>query len=216
MKLFIFDHCPFCMKAKMVAGIKKLPVEFVYLQNDDVNARIEKVGANMVPILEKNDGSYMPESLDIARYLDEHDHHPIIEKSTHEEEISEWLNAARPLFAKLTFSRWTQLDLPEFARPEAITWFTEKKEEFIGMSFEQALANSNEYINALNPLLVNANFITLPSEKGNQITWDDINFFPFIRNLTVVKGLDFPPHLKNYLEEISELTGVHLFFDVAV
>ncbi len=64
------------------------------------------------------------------------------------------------------------------------------------MSFEQALANSNEYINALNPLLVNANFITLPSEKGNQITWDDINFFPFIRNLTVVKGLDFPPHLK--------------------
>lgn len=216
MKLFIFDHCPFCMKAKMVAGIKKLPVEFTYLQNDDVDTRIEMVGANMVPILEKDDGNYMAESLDIAKYLDEIDHHPVIEKGTHADDISEWLSNARPLFNKLTFPRWTQFELPEFERPEAVTWFTEKKEAFIEMSFKEALAQSDEYIKSLKPLLVNVNFITLPSEKGNKITWDDINFFPFLRNLTVVKGLDFPPHLKNYLEEINELTGVNLYLDVAV
>ncbi|GLR75958.1 glutaredoxin 2 [Aliivibrio sifiae] len=216
MKLFIFDHCPFCMKAKMVAGIKKLPVEFTYLQNDDVDTRIEMVGANMVPILEKDDGNYMAESLDIAKYLDEIDHHPVIEKGTHADDISEWLSNARPLFNKLTFPRWTQFELPEFERPEAVTWFTEKKEAFIEMSFKEALAQSDEYIKSLKPLLVNVNFITLPSEKGNKITWDDVNFFPFLRNLTVVKGLDFPPHLKNYLEEINELTGVNLYLDVAV
>lgn len=216
MKLFIFDHCPFCMKAKMVAGIKKLPVEFTYLQNDDVDTRIEMVGANMVPILEKDDGNYMAESLDIAKYLDEIDHHPVIEKGTHADDISEWLSNARPLFNKLTFPRWTQFELPEFERPEAVTWFTEKKEAFIEISFKEALAQSDEYIKSLKPLLVNVNFITLPSEKGNKITWDDVNFFPFLRNLTVVKGLDFPPHLKNYLEEINELTGVNLYLDVAV
>ncbi len=204
------------MKAKMVAGIKKLPVEFTYLQNDDVDTRIEMVGANMVPILEKDDGNYMAESLDIAKYLDEIDHHPVIEKGTHADDISEWLSNARPLFNKLTFPRWTQFELPEFERPEAVTWFTEKKEAFIEMSFKEALAQSDEYIKSLKPLLVNVNFITLPSEKGNKITWDDINFFPFLRNLTVVKGLDFPPHLKNYLEEINELTGVNLYLDVAV
>ena len=53
MKLFLFEHCPFCMKAKMVAGIKNQPIEFIYMQNDDVDSRIEKVGANRVPILEK-------------------------------------------------------------------------------------------------------------------------------------------------------------------
>ncbi len=204
------------MKAKMVAGIKKLPVEFTYLQNDDVDTRIEMVGANMVPILEKDDGSYMAESLDIAKYLDEIDHHPVIEQGTHADDISEWLSNARPLFNKLTFPRWTQFELPEFDRPEAVTWFTEKKEAFIEMSFKEALSQSDEYIAALKPLLVDVNFITLPSEKDNKITWDDVNFFPFLRNLTVVKGLDFPPHLKNYLEEISELTGVNLYLDIAV
>ena len=79
MKLFLFEHCPFCMKAKMVAGIKKQSIEFIYMQNDDVDSRIEKVGANMVPILEKEDGSYMAESLDIAEFLDKHDHHSVIE-----------------------------------------------------------------------------------------------------------------------------------------
>ncbi|MGF1905961.1 glutaredoxin 2 [Aliivibrio salmonicida] len=216
MKLFIFDHCPFCMKAKMVAGIKNLPVEFTYLQNDDVDTRIEMVGANMVPILEKDDGTYMAESLDIAKYLDENDHYPVIEQGTCVDDISEWLSNVRPLFNKLTFPRWTQFDLPEFERPEAVTWFTDKKEAFIGMSFDDAFAQSDKFINELIPLLVDVNFITLPSEKGNKITWDDINFFPFLRNLTVVKGLDFPPHLKNYLEEISELTGVNLYLDVAV
>lgn len=216
MKLFLFEHCPFCMKAKMVAGIKKQPIDFIYMQNDDVDSRIEKVGANMVPILEKEDGSYMAESLDIAEFLDKYDHHSVIEQATHADEISQWLDTARPLFFNLTFPRWTQLNLQEFQQPEAITWYTEKKEAFIAMSFEQALAQSDDYINQLNPLLVDVNFITLPSEKGNKITWDDINLFPFLRNLTVVKGLDFPPHLKNYLDEISELTDVNLFFDVAV
>ena len=144
------------------------------------------------------------------------DHYPVIEQGTCADDISEWLINARPLFNKLTFPRWTQFDLPEFERPEAVTWFTEKKEAFIEMSFKEALAQSDEYITALRPLLVDVDFITLPSEKGNKITWDDINFFPFLRNLTVVKGLDFPPHLKNYLEEISELTGVNLYLDVAV
>ena len=216
MKLFIFDHCPFCMKAKMVAGIKNLPVEFTYLQNDDVDTRIEMVGANMVPILEKDDGTYMAESLDIAKYLDENDHYPVIEQGTCADDISEWLSNVRPLFNKLTFPRWTKFDLPEFERPEAVTWFTDKKEAFIGMSFDDAFAQSDKFINELTPLLVDVNFITLPSEKGNKITWDDINFFPFLRNLTVVKGLDFPPHLKNYLEEISELTDVNLYLDIAV
>lgn len=216
MKLFLFEHCPFCMKAKMVAGIQNQSIEFIYMQNDDVDSRIEKVGANMVPILEKEDGSYMAESLDIAEFLDKHDHHSVIEQATHADEISEWLDTARPLFFNLTFPRWTQLNLQEFQRPEAITWYTEKKEAFIGMPFEQALAQSDDYIKQLNPLLVDVNFITLPSEKGNKITWDDINFFPFIRNLTVVKGLDFPPHLKNYLDEVSELTGVNLFLNDAI
>ncbi|POU69340.1 glutaredoxin, partial [Pantoea sp. PSNIH4] len=27
MKLYIYDHCPFCVKARMIFGLKNLPVE---------------------------------------------------------------------------------------------------------------------------------------------------------------------------------------------
>ena len=35
MKLYIYDHCPFCLKARMIFGLKNLPVELVTLLNDD-------------------------------------------------------------------------------------------------------------------------------------------------------------------------------------
>ncbi|MDU1427151.1 MAG: glutaredoxin, partial [Klebsiella michiganensis] len=27
MKLYIYDHCPFCLKARMIFGLKNIPVE---------------------------------------------------------------------------------------------------------------------------------------------------------------------------------------------
>ncbi|SUG28943.1 glutaredoxin [Salmonella enterica subsp. arizonae] len=35
MKLYIYDHCPFCVKARMIFGLKNIPVELNVLQNDD-------------------------------------------------------------------------------------------------------------------------------------------------------------------------------------
>ncbi len=216
MKLYLFDHCPYCIKAQLVVGIKKMDVELIYLQNDDVDARMEKVGVNLVPILEKEDGSYMAESLDIAAYLNQYDHHRVIGKSTQADEITQWLAAVSPYVRPLIYPRWMKIPLPEFQRPSAYEWFTTKKTAMIDLSFDSAFERSEEYIAKLAPMLVEIDFITLPSAKGDKLSWDDINFFPFLRNLTVIKGLTFPAHIKMYLEEISELTGIDLYFDVAV
>ena len=35
MKLYIYDHCPFCVKARMIFGLKNKPVELVVMLNDD-------------------------------------------------------------------------------------------------------------------------------------------------------------------------------------
>ncbi|MBL4831657.1 MAG: glutaredoxin 2 [Aliivibrio sp.] len=216
MKLYLFDHCPYCIKAQLVVGIKKMAVELIYLQNDDVTARTDKVGVNLVPILEKEDGSYMAESLDIAAYLDQYDHHRVIGKSTQSDEITQWLSAISPYAGPLMYPRWMKIPLPEFQQPSAFEWFTHKKTAMIEMNFDAAFDRSEQYINQLTPMLLDIDFITLPSAKGEKLSWDDINFFPFLRNLTVIKGLVFPPHITMYLEEVSELTGVGLYFDVAV
>ena len=71
MKLYIYDHCPFCVRARMIFGLRGVAVEEVILQNDDEETPIKMIGAKQVPILQKDDGSFMGESLDIVRHIDE-------------------------------------------------------------------------------------------------------------------------------------------------
>ena len=71
MKLYHYDHCPFCVRARMIIGLRGLNVEQIPLANDDEATPIGLVGKKMVPILIKEDGTAMGESLDIVRYLDE-------------------------------------------------------------------------------------------------------------------------------------------------
>jgi len=56
MKLYIYDHCPFCVRARMIFGLRGVEVENIILANDDENTPIGMIGAKQVPILEKDDG----------------------------------------------------------------------------------------------------------------------------------------------------------------
>ena len=69
MKLYIYDHCPFCVRARMIFGLRDVAVEEVVLANDDEATPIGMIGSKQVPILQKEDGSFMGESLDICRYI---------------------------------------------------------------------------------------------------------------------------------------------------
>ena len=216
MKLFVFEHCPYCIKAMMVAGLKGLDVEEVFLQNDDVDARIEKVGANMVPILQKPDGSYMAESLDIAKYLDASDGASVITEGKIGEKISEILAQSFEFSGPLLYPRWLMIELPEYGSEAAKAWFTKNKSAMIGMSFEEAFSQSDEYLPKMNALLEKLDWLTLPSERGNTISYDDVNLYPHLRNLTVVKGIQFPQRVRQYIDEVTALTKIRLFDSVAV
>lgn len=49
---------------------KKLAVEQIVLFDDDIETPTKMIGRKMLPILQKDDGSYLPESLDIVHYVD--------------------------------------------------------------------------------------------------------------------------------------------------
>lgn len=216
MKLFVFEHCPFCIKAMMLANLKNMPVEFVYLQNHDVDARIDKVGANMVPILEKEDGTYMAESLDIVKYLDEWDGKPLLSEAVHQADIDRYNQAVKSVEGPLVHPRWMEIILPEFGSAEAKAWFTTNKSKMIGMSFEQAMAQSNEFLIQLNHALRNLEWLTLPSSRDNVLSYDDINVYPTLRNLTVIKGVEFPPNVRLYIDEVTALANIPLYDHVAI
>ncbi|APC11800.1 Glutaredoxin-2 [Providencia rettgeri] len=44
MKLYVYDHCPFCVRARMIFGLKKLAVEQVFLLDDDKETPISMIG----------------------------------------------------------------------------------------------------------------------------------------------------------------------------
>ncbi|MEM7647410.1 MAG: glutaredoxin 2, partial [Pseudomonadota bacterium] len=176
MKLFHYDHCPYCVKARMIFGIKNVPLELETLLNDDEETPISMIGKKMLPILQKEDGSFLPESLDIIKFIDEDPRYgsPVVGPSKNDPELIDWLKGVREYHYGLAMPRWIQMDLEEFKTPAAIQYFTDKKELSIGpfadnMEKTQVfLLIANEHLAKLEKLIVGSRYFW-----GSELTLDD-------------------------------------------
>lgn len=217
MKLYVYDHCPFCTRARMAAALRGVATELVYLPNDDEDTPIRLIGAKQLPILQKEDGSHMGESLDIVRYFYRQDSSALDE--TVRPEIQAWVDAFGDWGYRLIMPRDVQLGLPEFAAESSVAYFKAKKEAFLEASFEQLLqetrrylAQAQEALRVLDDLIVpNADYV-----NGTHLSMEDILVFPLLRNLSMVKGAAYPDNVAHYVRAMSQATKIPLFFDRAV
>ncbi len=216
MKLYIYDHCPFCVRARMILGLRGMAAEEIVLANDDEATPIGMIGAKQVPILQKDDGSYMAESLDIVRYIDGLQSGARLQESVRPE-VAAWLERAGAYWNKLVQPRMVLIGLPEFATQSAIDYFVHKKEANIG-SFAENLAKTEEYLPQLADDL--AELSALLGDKaffgGEAAGMEDIHLFPLLRNLTIVKDAVLPANLQAYAEKTAQASGVALYRDRAV
>lgn len=209
MKLYIYDHCPFCLKARMIFGLKNLPVELVTLLNDDEATPTRMIGKKMAPILQKDDSRYLPESMDIVHYVDKLDGHPLL-TGKQNPAIEEWLRKVNSYVNRLLIPRFAKGAFDEFATPEARAWFVEKKEAAIG-SFDEHLAHSaglvkkiSDDLRALDKLIVKSNAV------NGELSEDDIHLFPLLRNLTLVAGITWPTRVADYRDNMAKQTQINL------
>ena len=218
MKLYIYDHCPFCVRARMIFGLRNVPVEEIILLNDDEATPIGLIGAKQVPILQKPDGSHMGESLDIVRYVDELAGQARLDE-TIRPAVQAWFDQASQPCNHLVMPRDVRLEppLPEFATAEAIAYFVQKKEQNIG-SFEQNLAETHTYLERIHLALpeLAALLGEQPYLNGSAPGMEDIIIFPVLRNLTLVKGIACPAKLQAYIERLSAESKVPLYSDRAL
>lgn len=216
MKLYTFDHCPFCVRAKMIFGLKNIEVEEIVLLNDDETTPIGLIGKKAVPILLKNDGTAMPESLDIVRYIDDNFGEKLLSEQVRPE-LEQWMTRVQGYYNRLLLPRFIQLGLAEYATQSAVDYFVKKKTESIG-DFAENLANSAEYIAKIEADLTALSTLILSADKANgtQLSIEDIVLFPMLRNLTCVKGLNFPATVATYVHKMAELSKVELYLDRAV
>ncbi len=215
-RLFIYDHCPYCVKARMIFGLKNQSLENVVLLNDDEKTPFSMIGRKMAPILEKENGEFMPESLDIIKYIDNKTPPPLV---VEEEDpvLMEILFQARTDYYSLTMPRWVQSSMEEFKTESARKYFQTKKEQIIG-SFSSALEQTEHFkTNVSKTLEILAGRLSPTFEwyKGSKISLNDFHLFAFLRGLSVVKDLSFPEVLEEYAVRTSQKTNVPLSTDTA-
>lgn len=215
MKLYIYEHCPFCVKARMIFGLKNIPVELVVLLNDDEETPTRMVGQKVAPILQKDDSRYLPESMDIVHYVDNLDHKPLL-TGARNPAIEEWLRKVNGYVNRLLLPRIAKAPFDEFSTPEARAYFTKKKEASIG-SFEEHMAHSAGLIKNISDDLRNLDkVIQQPNAVNGELSEDDIHLFPLLRNLTLVAGVDFPTRVADYRDNMAKQTQVNLLSSIAI
>ncbi|GAC11139.1 glutaredoxin 2 [Paraglaciecola chathamensis S18K6] len=215
MHLYIYDHCPYCVMARMPFAMKNVPVEITVLPSDDEATPISMIGVKACPILKKPDGSFMPESMDIVSYIDQLDGSPLFSPSANRADLSAWLKDVNLLLKQLLYPRWITSPVEEFQTQAAVDYFVNKKTKELG-PFSDALANSEQLIKTLESQLERLAPM-LHSEKrvNEQLSIDDITLFGRLRGITLIKGLTIPAKISAYIDYFSATCDIPLFYDVA-
>lgn len=215
MKLYIYDHCPFCLKARMIFGLKNIPVELIALLNDDEVTPTRMIGQKMAPILQKDDSRYMPESMDIVHYVDKLDGKPLL-TGKRNPAIETWLRKVNGYANRLLIPRFAKSAFDEFATPEARAYFVKKKEAAIG-SFADHLAHSPGLVkNISDDLRALDKSIVQPNAVNGELSEDDIHLFPLLRNLTLVSGVNWPSRVAAYRDNMAKQTQINLLSSMAI
>ena len=72
MKLYLFEHCSLCFRVRMTAALKRVHLQEACVLDDDTETMVGLVGKRQIPILVKDDGEPMLESMDMVKFIDGH------------------------------------------------------------------------------------------------------------------------------------------------
>ncbi len=220
MKIYIYDHCPYCMRVLMFLGIKNIACDIDVLLNDDEQTPNQLIGKKIVPILEKEDGTAIGESLDIIQYLDSLPQSKVLLADQNKElpePLAACIESINSAARYLTHPRFVMLPVGEFTTENAREYFQQKKEKGLGKSFADCIKDTDAYIEQLMPALHELNgLLTGDGFINREFSWADIMLFPVLRSLTCVESLIFPENVKNYVNYVANACQVQLYQDWAV
>jgi glutaredoxin 2 len=205
MRLYMFEHCSLCFRVRMAAALKRLHLQEAVVLDDDSDTMIGLVGKRVIPILVKDDGQPMLESMDMVKYIDGHGD-PIL-AGPERMEIAAWADKFVTKTAPLTMPRYPLLGLPEFATIAALDHYNLRKRRAFG-DFAELRANTRHHIKELIPDLEELDRLIESSFAVNgKLSLADIRVLPLLRAAAVVKGVRFPQKVRDYFESMMSRSG---------
>jgi len=205
MMLYLFEHCSICFRVRMAAALKRLHLHETVVLEDDSDTMIRLVGKRRVPILVKDDGTAMLESMDMVAYIESLGE-PVL-TGPQRPEIGAWVDGFADKTPQLTWPRYPLLGLPEFATVAAHDHFIVRKRKRLG-DLVELRAKTRELIHALTPDLEALDrMIENPKAVNGTLSLDDIRVLPLLRSAGVVQGLRFPQKVRSYFETMISHIG---------
>lgn len=110
LQLYVYDHCPFCVRVRVAAGVLGVQHKLVFMGNDDVETPTAMVGKKIAPIWKDADGP-MAESLDIIAKFDSEQK---LAPASGRTDLKAWQKSVQTLLRKLQRPRYVMVPLPEF------------------------------------------------------------------------------------------------------
>jgi glutaredoxin 2 len=204
-RLYLFEHCSLCFRVRMIAGLKRLHLQETVVLDDDSETMIGLVGKRVIPILVKNDGAPMLESMDMVSYVDSMGDR--ILTGPERKAVGIWTERVLRKLPMLTQPRYPLLGLPEFASVAALDHYYLRKRRTLG-DFVELRANTRQYISELMPDLEELDgWIQSALAINGTPSIDDIRVLPLLRSAAVVKGLRFPSKVRDYFETMMNHIG---------
>jgi glutaredoxin 2 len=205
MRLYLFEHCSLCFRVRMTAALKRLHLQETVVLDDDTETMTQLVGKRVIPILIKNDGQPMLESMDMVSYVDGLGERVLV--GPERAEVAAWAERIVEKTAPLTMPRYPLLGLPEFGTVAALDHYHLRKRKVYG-DFVELRAHTRQHIAALMPDLQELDrMIDSPVAINGTLSLDDIRVLPLLRSAAVVKGLRFPKKVREYFEGMMGRIG---------
>lgn len=205
MKLYMFEHCSLCFRVRMIAALKQKHLQEVVVLDDDTPTLVSLVGKRVIPILVKDDGTPMLESMDMVDYIDAMDTSILTGRCR--PEIPALAKAILDKTPALTMPRYPLLNLPEFATVAARDHYYVRKKKVYG-DFTELRAQTRVLIDKLIPDLEALDaLIESPEAINGELSKDDILILPLLRSAAIVQGLKLPPRVRTYFETMLKKTG---------
>lgn len=205
MRLYMFEHCSLCFRVRMTAALKQLHLCETVVLDDDTETMVGLAGKRVIPILVRDDGRPMLESMDMVLHIDSVGDPILI--GPERGEVGAWAEQVVGKTAPLTMPRYPLLGLPEFATIAALDHYSLRKQKAFG-DFVELRANTRVYLKELESDLEELDrLIESPVAINGRLSRDDVRVLPLLRSAAVVKGLRFPRKVRDYFEAMMDRIG---------
>lgn len=207
MKLYIFEHCPFSARVRYVAGMLNISLDIINLDYDDDTTTADIIGTKQVPVLVKDNGQAMAESLEIIEYFltlaDSTETHLPSQK------VLDWQRSAFLPLQKVGYPRWSSMNLPEFSSDSAKQAWRNKKETE-ALDFDTLLRETPAIAREVESLIQQASKVLNLMSKQPMTLVDKAIMFSILRGFFSATELQWDHAVKEWMVSASKKSNVKL------